>query len=500
MRVPSIKEAENAEWPARGAPARQICFARTVEEKPTWMAARFPHSTLVFRPVYHRKPVPARIYHGDDRALSSRPRNSRLDANPLVEIFNSQTGGSAHAAVTFNPWYQKQIGIVDEGGNWSIWEISGRHRQNKGNWTAACVKSGTLPWLDTGDGHDIVGRPRHDGWGSIEWVGDFNSFIVSDRRCPMLYRMESDQVYPYFIELGLKKKSEWILDVKRSTCNVSHVFILTTSRVFWLDIKPDLILAIGDGTRPSLFPRLSWRHFRDPEDTTLQLTPLTIYQDCYLVLFSRLNYTALAFYCPTVSDGHGIRVPDPFIVDIPAVSEYNSEHQPSLTQFSSLIFREIMHLPSTVGKRDYDPSLKLIKLFVLDSRLSVRELIYVGPCHTGSSDEQDLGKDVIRLKRRYPVGYLEDFVVDDWDESVVGPGTLTTPDTGISSITPLAIPQWTVEYSQVYEVATGKLKIASEDNYMQAHEKSFQESLKELDIRIFAASENRSASQTLYEI
>ncbi|KAF7595738.1 hypothetical protein BBP40_004869 [Aspergillus hancockii] len=510
IRVPSIKESENAKWSARGAPVRQVCFARTVEAKATWMAARFPHSTMVFRPRYHRKPVSAHIYHDDDWVLPSRPRNSRLDANPLVEISNSQTGGAAHAAVTFNPWYQKQIGIVDERGNWSIWEISGRHKQSKSNWTTVCVKSGTLPWLDPDEGHNIDDHPRHDGWAAIEWAGDVNSFIVSDRRCPMLYRMEGSQVYPYFIELGLKKKSEWILDVKRSTCNVSHVFILTTSRVFWLNISPDRVLNAEEGTRPSLFPGLAWRHFRDPEDLTLQLTPLSIYEDCYLVLYSRLSHVALAFYCPTISDGHeDIHVPDPFLLDIPLMPERNGESQSSLTQFSSLIFREIMHPPSTAGKRDYDLSLKLIKLFVLDSRLSVRESIYVGPWHNGSLDEQVPGNNVIRMKRRYPVMLGEhshslwshdNFVVDDWDESAVGPGTLTIPDTGISSITPLAIPQWIVDYSQVYEVATGRVKITSKgNNNIQAHEKSFHESLKELEYRVLAASGSRSASQTLLE-
>ncbi|OGM43785.1 hypothetical protein ABOM_006913 [Aspergillus bombycis] len=511
LRVPSIKETGSAEWSARGAPVRQICFARTVEEKPTWMAARFPHSTLVFRPLHHRTPVPAHVCRNGDQILPSRPRNSRLDANPLVEIFNSQTGGSAHAAVTFNPWYQKQIGIVDERGNWSIWEISGRYRQNKGNWTATCVKSGALPWLDLGDSHDIDGYPRHDGWAAIEWVGDVNSFIVSDRRCPMLYRMEDDQACPYSIELGLKKKSEWILDVKRSACNVSNIFILTTSRVFWFDVNTDLVVAAKDGTKPSLFPRLSWRHFRDPEDTTLQLTHLPIYEDLYLVLYSRLSHVALAFYCPAVSAGHEDiePMPDPYVLDIPLGSEYNVESQPSTAHFSSLVFKNIMHLPSTARRKDYDPSLKLIKLFVLDSRLSIHESVYVGPSDNGALDRQDLENDIIRLKRRYPTTRQRqllssrsygDFIVDDCDESVVGPGMPTLPDTGIFNISPLAISQWTIDFSQAYEVATGRLVVSPGSDSSQRHGEGLPESLEELKRKIPVHPESQLASQTLLEI
>ncbi|KAE8335172.1 hypothetical protein BDV24DRAFT_169483 [Aspergillus arachidicola] len=511
MRVPSIEETGSAEWSARGAPVRQICFARTVEEKPTWMAARFPHSTWVFRPLHHMRPVPAHICLNSDHMLPGRSRNSHLDANPLVEISNSQTGGSAHAAVTFNPWYQKQIGIVDERGNWSIWEISGRHRQNKGNWTAARVRYGALPWLDLGDSHDIDGYPRHDGWAAIEWVGDVNSFIVSDRRCPMLYRMEDDQACPYSIELGLKKKSEWILDVKRSSCNVSNIFILTTSRVFWVDVNTDLAVAAKDGTRPSLFPRLSWRHFRDPEDTTLRVAHMSIYEDLYLALYSRLSHVVLVFHCPTVSTGHDDiePMPDPFVLDIPLGSEYDVESQPSMAQFSSLVFKNIMHLPSTTGREDYDSGLKLIKLFVLDSRLSIHESIYAGPSDTGASGRQDLEKDIIRLKRRYQTtrqGKLHssrsygDFIVDDYDESIAGPGTPTFQDTGISNITPLAISQWSIDFSQVYEVAIGRLVVSPGSDPSQRHSKGFQESLEELKRKILASPESQAASQTLLEI
>ena len=271
LRVPTIGQADNIEWLAGGAPVRQVRFARPVEEKATWMAARFHQSTVVFRPIYHRRPTPVRL--SNDQMYMRRTRHSRLEANPLVEISIVQTGGFAHADVTFNPWYQKQLAIVDQRGNWSLWEITGRHRQNRSNWTAACVRSGSLPSVDPEVGHDLIDHTRHDGWAVIEWVGDFNTFIVSDRRCPMLYRVEDGQTCTYPIELGLKRKSEWILDVKRSTSNVSHVFILTTSRIHWLEV-PGSSPAKGE-ERSSLYPVLSWQHYRDPEDITLKLSPLT---------------------------------------------------------------------------------------------------------------------------------------------------------------------------------------------------------------------------------
>lgn len=278
LRVPCVGDAENTEWSTGGAPIRQVCCARTLEETPTWVAARFPRSTVVFHPLYHRNRVPMHVSRGENYTAPSKARNSRLNANPLVEIANSQTGGFAHADVTFNPWYQKQLGIVDERGNWSVWEISGLQRLNKSTWSTACIRSGSLPWLDIGGGSDgrSTDRLRFDGWGAIEWTGDVNSFVVADRRCLILYRMEGDRIWPYTIELGLDKKSEWILDIKRSHCDVSHVFILTTSRVLFVDVGPVIMSPNEQDKRSSLTPRLSWHHFRDPGDTTMLLSPILV--------------------------------------------------------------------------------------------------------------------------------------------------------------------------------------------------------------------------------
>ncbi|EAW22981.1 uncharacterized protein NFIA_016770 [Aspergillus fischeri NRRL 181] len=444
IRIPMIGDAECTEWSAGGAPVRQICFARTVEEKPTWAAARFPHSTIVFRPLYRRKPVSVHIYQDGDPVVPSHTQSSRLDANPLIEISHSQTGGYGHADVTFNPWYQKQLAIVDERGNWSVWEMVGRHRR----------------------------------------------------------------------ELELKRKSEWILDVKRSACNVSQVFILTTSRIFWLDVSSVLAAdSQNDASRPSLLPILSWRHFRDSEDTTLRLSSLVVSEELYLVLYSRLNHVVLAYRVPIAWDGymHLTSISDPFVLEIPPVSEESAETQisPNAAQFSTLVLREIAHAPSAGSKEQYDAAARIIKLFTIDSRLAVRESIYIGPARENgvSADDQQLGKDALRLRKRYPgvrrkqsTRSRDDFVVDDWDESVVSRGTFTVADTGISHITPLATPQWTTDYSSIYAIAFGKI-IAGSSEVGEEQDRGFQDSIKELKDRMTSADlTHLPNSKTMLEV
>lgn len=271
VHVPSIGDAETTEWSRWGHPILQICFARPVEGKSTWMAARLPNVTTVFRPIYHRSPVPMHI-HDDDTATVSGPlRNSRLDANPVVEVKKSSTGGFTHADVTFNPWYPRQFAIVDVRGNWSVWEVTGRQRRQNATWAATIVTTGSLPLLT-----DMLNNrlPRYDGWASVEWIADFSTLLVSDRRSAMIFQLIGKEIRSSTVELGMSKRSEWVLDVQRSAQDTSQFFVLTTSRLLWFDTTTAPL--DRESMRPPLRPRLAWRHFRDPEDITLQLSDLQV--------------------------------------------------------------------------------------------------------------------------------------------------------------------------------------------------------------------------------
>ena len=281
--IPSVGSIDVMEWAGSSSRSsvRQISFADNVQRSTpshattllahwnpsTWMTARFAHSTTIFRPLYHRQPFPTDV--GD-----AVVRSSRIHPNAVVEIPSSKTGGFEHAHVAFNPWYQRQFAIVDIAGNWSIWDISGAQKPRpltNDTWAADCVKWGVLPRLPkTGSG-----APRHDGWAKIGWITDSTTLMVSDRRCIVVYRLQGDQpALSYTLGLALERGSEWILDVARSSYDLSHLFVLSTSRIFWFNLSLDTFLAAEEDGSTNLLPRFSWRHFRDTEDTTLQLSSL----------------------------------------------------------------------------------------------------------------------------------------------------------------------------------------------------------------------------------
>ncbi|KAL4982081.1 RNA polymerase I-specific transcription initiation factor RRN6-like protein [Aspergillus falconensis] len=483
LRVPTIGDDDRIEWQVDGAPIRQICFSHAPDERATFMAARFS-STVIFRPLYRRNPVSVPIQRAiDDVVLDHQV--SRLDPNFLLEISTSHTGGAVHADVKFNPWNPSQIAIVDEDGNWGVWELRNQHKRNKDNWVASRVTSGTLPWAGVGDSQNAGARGRHDGWLAIEWAGYGNYVIVCDRRCSMLYRMEGNRAYPCSMELGFKRPSEWILGIKRSTRDPSHIFILTTSRLIWFEITPALT-PVDDDTGLSIPSRLSWRHFRDSDDTTLQLAPLTINNEFYLVLFSRLSHFVLAFYCSKPPEGvrDSVSALDPFILHVPPTSVHadDSEALSMDAHFSTLVFKEIA--PTTMDGQHLDHGLSFLKVFAADSSLRVRESLYSKPSTNGSGAQRMQERDVLRVRNLRLTGLQKKvihsrsgFLVDDWDESVRGDESVS--DRGIDSIAPLAEPQFTLDYTHIYAIATGVSNLLPQDS-QNTTERSFQDSIQQV--------------------
>jgi RNA polymerase I-specific transcription initiation factor RRN6 len=103
----------------------------------------------------------------------------------------------------------------------------------------------------------------------------------------MLYRLAEGENGSSIVELGMTRQSEWILDVQRSTQNVPHFYVLTTSRLLWFDLTT--ATSNEYGSRTALRPRLTWRHFRDPEDTTLRMSDLLIDGGMRMILYMTVD-------------------------------------------------------------------------------------------------------------------------------------------------------------------------------------------------------------------
>lgn len=306
--VPVIGERQRAFYIENRGQALQIAFAEAVEENSTWMALRFARSTVVLHPLHHRT-ASAPNYSLDGR-IAPDAEFSRLDANPIVDIPVMSTGFYQHADVTFNPWYQQELAIVDTGGNWSAWDVSRVHGKTN-VWRKALVVQGALHGevqhgcsspknvsvvVTNADGASL--RDHYDGWARILWVANVHTYFVCDRRNLVVFRHNPDtkELSRHVVAFNFVSSSEWVLDVVRSPANLSNVFVLTTTRIVWLHISETDGENDGDQNRNlNAGPRLSWFHFRDHEDITLKLAPLLIAGGMFLTIHSPFPGTASWF-------------------------------------------------------------------------------------------------------------------------------------------------------------------------------------------------------------
>ena len=212
---------------------------------------------------------------------------------------------------------------------------------------------------------------------------------------------------------------------------------------------------------------------------------LTVGLELYLLLYSKLNHCVMAFQCRVSSEGQiDVEAPDPFILNVPAVSDESADAGISLpnAQFMTLAMKEVVPLTKPDKWQD-DLGSKLIKLFTLDSSLAFHESLHIGPPESEAPGREALRvfDRRARLPKPYSRRHADAFVVDDCDESA--PDSLAL-DSFEPSVMPWEMLRPTVNCTQIYAVATGKLPVAKQARIGQTPGKIFSESMGELNDRL----------------
>lgn len=262
----ALGEGESGYWVGDGAPIQQLCFDQSGELS-QFLAARFSDKTVFFHPTRnkHRQPAtPSRLY---------KLPSSHIDPKPILSLLVKETGGTPHADVAFNPKCQRQFGLIDQKGNWTIWDIESSWKKQEGTteriivYSVSCTTCGHISLLEAEEEHGA----RQDGWGRILWIGDVTTILVCDRRRLEVFDVGGSQ--STLLEspsLVSDRSAEWILDVKRNPCNEHRFFVLTSTRLFLMAVTTSSNKHEEEST-PGASILLSWTHFRELEDVSLQL-------------------------------------------------------------------------------------------------------------------------------------------------------------------------------------------------------------------------------------
>lgn len=271
-------------WCGNGSPIQQLCFATTKNTRKQWLGVRYHGATSILCPLLKSTSSSRR---GTELSVS-RHQPSEIAANHVTTISIQRTGGSDHADLSFNPWNHRQLAIVDQEGVWGIWILE-KQVHRKDLWTTKAGLNGQVSeTLEAGPDRGVSrqkNNTKHSkrsskyGWGAILWAGDGNTLVVANRRTLSVYHISETLQRLNVPDLFLPESEDWILDVRRSPLDDSHIFLTTSSRIFWLRVLP---LSKNDDypdAEPGISILLSWRHFRDRDDISLRMSILKD-EDC----------------------------------------------------------------------------------------------------------------------------------------------------------------------------------------------------------------------------
>lgn len=266
-------------WSGNRSPIRQLCFSKTKNTIKQWLGVRYHGATSILCP---RMKSTSSSKREPELQVSQR-QTSEIDVNHITTISIQRTGGAEHADFFFNPWNSRQVAIVDQEGFWGIWNLEKQaHRTEM--WTTKAGLSGHVSEsLEAGpDGG--VSRQKDDakpskksskyGWGAILWAGDGNTLVVADRRTLSVYHVSETVRRLEVPDLSLSESADWILDIRSSPLDDSHMFLTTSSRIFWLRVLPFSKKDDYPVPEAGISILLSWRHFRHRDDISLRMSIL----------------------------------------------------------------------------------------------------------------------------------------------------------------------------------------------------------------------------------
>jgi RNA polymerase I-specific transcription initiation factor RRN6 len=263
-----LEASERGYWVGIGGAIRQVESADDENESGTWLAVRQDTLVTILRPLY------GRLHRSTESPTAFLPAStsSRLNPNSVATLSSDAASSETFMDVSFNPWYARQFAVVDARGRWSIWDLE---RQDGKGSPELLIPGKAGNFFDDYNPDPILKpapKDHADGWYRILWACDVNTVVICNRRQISVIDIKSAPVSFSDAEILAGSSTEWILDVKRSPEHLNFLFILTTSRIFWIEVFPNVEDGVDQAASVGVKVILSYRHFRDPNDKTLKIT------------------------------------------------------------------------------------------------------------------------------------------------------------------------------------------------------------------------------------
>ncbi|CAK7216959.1 hypothetical protein SBRCBS47491_003000 [Sporothrix bragantina] len=330
LKLSNIDPEDEGHWCDNALSINQIKFTSSgndgdkssAKKASRWILVQTAAETIVFQPTLHGVPVQGNKVCACDHAVRGP---NYLAAGPIIRIPSKETGGRAHCDVAFNPATDAkppQLAIIDEAGQWSVWNVVGSTHARKnillpflhvrGTFTDGITPGPSMPAMQTMHGlghlHRVAWLPKATALPGESTQS--NTLLLGSATAVNVTSLDKKdsplRVFNATHNVGLDN----IVDVQVSPNNASHVFVLTTTTIFWLDLS-SLNTVISPGKysktkKPLLL--LSCPHLRSPIDKTMKLSLARstshLGENVTLALIYSMRHPEVAvFWFPEVTTG-----------------------------------------------------------------------------------------------------------------------------------------------------------------------------------------------------
>ncbi|GJN74116.1 hypothetical protein PLICBS_008204 [Purpureocillium lilacinum] len=254
--IDPVHQEEEAIWTSDSVPITQVKFATHVSRHgyDRWLMVQKSTGTTLLQPEYNLLPVP----QPESVEAPGEQGPSFINPNPLLTLRASETGGNAHSDMFLNPsslGCPPQLGVIDECGYWSVWNIMGASDAVRRTLHLVPFKRGhifqgimdAIPRYPSypamthgmlGVGGSPVGtayRTPAKGAGAVGSVTAPSRYVLLWNPDQVeLFDLEATTVFRKLdLTSSAQRRPDRILDIQPSPGNEDHVFVLTTRQVIW---------------------------------------------------------------------------------------------------------------------------------------------------------------------------------------------------------------------------------------------------------------------------
>ncbi|KAL8775703.1 MAG: hypothetical protein Q9209_000199 [Squamulea sp. 1 TL-2023] len=276
-------------WHGNRGPVQQLQFAEAHGKFAEWLAVRHGGATSVLRITLRDDEVPT-LYRIPHVPALPTDVEIRLKLDHVVDVPVQSSGGTLHTDLCFNPWQALELAILDHASRWNIWKIKSVNKRTK-VWTLEAGPSGHLMKEGPGgvkDSTEDVDARKYDGWGALRFVCNGACLLVCNREHIACFDVRGQPTSYPVPEFGPRKSGDWVLDVRQDSLLYEHIYITTSSRIFWIHLDWQRIES-SERPRSDAKILLAWPHFRGREDVSLSTQIVSLSPNIILLLYSRLT-------------------------------------------------------------------------------------------------------------------------------------------------------------------------------------------------------------------